>query len=218
VERKKEKSMAHDPNNPFGEFEDDFKNTEKAAQAATPGRIPEGTYKFVLTSQEVAQRNTSEQVLSDHEVFVTPSGTKGFKLFCEVLEPESVKNAKTGEEYVTKGQVLDHVFWITKKNLPYVMRDLSTILERDLQAMGEVVSIPWAGRTFEGVVRDETYDGRVRSRIAYINGWVPPNNDKADPKKGAAKPDPKKTSTPPGKPSAPAKQSAQAGKGGAADF
>lgn len=178
-------------NNPFGEFEDDFKNTEKAAPASTPGRVPPETYKFVLTSQEITQRETSEQVLADHEVFVTPSGTKGFKLFCEILEPESVPNPKTDEPHITKGQVLEHVFWVTKKNLPYVLRDLSTILERDLTSMGEVVSIPWAGRTFEGVVQDDTYQGRVRSKIAFINPWVPPKDgDKkkaADPKKDAKK-------------------------------
>jgi hypothetical protein len=214
--------MTHDPSNPFGEFEEDFKKTEKAGPAATPGRIPPNTYKFVLTAQEITQRDSSEQVLADHEIFVTPSGTKGFKLFCEVLEPESVKNEKTEEPYTTKGQVLEHVFWVTKKNLPYILRDLSVILERDLTHMGEVVSIPWAGRTFEGVVYDEEYpekSGRIRSRIAYINPWTPPKNEKASAAKGDAKPDQKKLTAAPGKPAAESsKKSTQAAGKGPADF
>ena len=65
--------------NPFGDFEQDFKNTAKADPAASPGRIPPGTYKFVLTSAE-----NKEQVLADHEIFTTPQGTKAFKVYCEV--------------------------------------------------------------------------------------------------------------------------------------
>lgn len=163
--------MVHDPANPFSDFESDFKNTDKADPAATPGRVPPETYKFVLTQQEI------DGVLKDHEVFVANSGTKGFKLFCEILEPESVPNPKTNEPHVTKGVVLEHVFWITQKNLPYVKRDLATILERDDFTLGELVSIPWAGRTFEGVVKDETRDGYTKSRIAFINPWVPPKAD-----------------------------------------
>lgn len=191
--------------NPFGEFEDDFKNTEKAAAAAMPGRVPPETYRFVCTSVDPKEDGN----LIDHEIFVTPSGTKCFKLFCQILEPQSVPNPKTGEAHITEGVVIEHPFWITQKNLPYAKRDLSTILERDLESLGEVTSIVWAGRTFEGVVRDESYNGRVSSRIAFINPWVPPAENAApkDVKKTDAKPDPKKAAA------TPAKGAAQAAKG-----
>ena len=180
--------------NPFGDFEDDFKKTEKAEAAASPGRIPTGTYKFVLTSQE-----NKEGVLSDHEVFTTPSGTKAFKLYCEVLEPEEMPNPKTGEPHITKGAVLEHPFWITQKNLPYVKRDLSTILERDLESLGEVTSITWAGRTFEGVVKDEEYNGFMRSKIAFFNPWAPPAEDAKEEQPPKKEEPPKKTQQPPAK-------------------
>lgn len=171
-----------DPTNPFGDFEDDFKKTDKADPASTPGRIPPETYKFVLTAQDVK----GDGVLADHEIFVANSGTKGFKLYCEVLEPESVPNPKTGEPHVTKGAILEHVFWVTQKNLPYLKRDIATILGREVAALGELPGIAWAGRTFEGVVNDEKRDGFVRSKIAFINPWSPPAKD-GDEQHGVAK-------------------------------
>jgi hypothetical protein len=174
-----------DPVNPFGDFETDFDKVDKADPAATPGRVPPETYKFVLTSMDLKD----DGVLVDKEAFVANSGTKGFKLFCEIIEPESVPNPKTNEPHITKGVVLEHVFWVTEKNLPYMKRDLAVILERDDFKLSELMSINWAGRTFEGVVKDETRDGYTRSRIAFINAWVPKKGEKkaADPKKEADK-------------------------------
>lgn len=172
-----------DPANPFADFEDDFKKAEKA-ENTTPGRVPPETYKFVLTAQEVPPNSGT---MADFEVIVGKnSGTKGFKIFCEILEPESVPNPKTGEPHITKGAVLDHVFWVTTKNLPYVKRDVATITGREINLLGELLKITWAGRTFEGVVNDETYNGRVSSRIGYINPWSP-KAEKGDDKHGVAK-------------------------------
>jgi hypothetical protein len=198
------------PVNPFGDFEDDFKKAEKA-QNSTPGRVPEATYKFVLVAQEVPPDSGT---MADYEVIIGKNtGTKGFKLFCEILEPEQVENPKTKEPHITKGAVLDHVFWVTQKNLPFVKRDASTIAGRDIDTLGELTKIAWAGRTFEGVVRDETYQGRISSKIAFINPWSPKAEEgddkhgvaksskdekkaadpKAETKKTDPKPDPKKT-------------------------
>jgi hypothetical protein len=169
--------------NPFGEFEDDFKNTEKAAQGSAPGRVPPATYKFVLTTNDPKD----DGMLIDHEVIVGKNtGTTGFKLFCEILEPESIPNPKTGDPHETKGQVVDLVYWVTQKTLPFIKRDLATILGRDLTSMSEVTKIVWAGRTFEGVVRDEEYLGVVRSRIMFVNPWKP-EQVASDKKKSAAK-------------------------------
>ncbi len=156
--------------NPFGDFEDDFKKADKA-QNTTPGRVPPETYKFVLTAQELPPDSGT---MVDHEVIVGKNtGTKGFKIFCEILEPEEVPNPKTKEPHVTKGAVIDHVFWVTQKNLPFMKRDIATILGRDIETLAELTTITWAGRTFEGVVKDEEYQGRVSSRIAFINPWAP---------------------------------------------
>ncbi len=216
-----------DPVNPFADFEDDFKKAQKA-ENTTPGRVPPETYKFVLCAQEVPPNSGT---MADFEVLVGKNtGTKGFKLFCEILEPESVPNPKTKEPHVTKGAVLDHVFWVTAKNLPYIKRDVATITGRDVETMGELLKIAWAGRTFEGVVRDEEYNGRISSRIAFINPWSPkaeggPNPDGvATGSKDAAKPDPKAetkkaaTQQAPAKgTTAPAKDTKQAAKTGGVD-
>ncbi len=199
------------PVNPFGDFEDDFKKAAKA-ENTTPGRVPEATYKFVLVAQEVPPESGN---LADYEVIVGKNtGTKGFKLFCEILEPEQVENPKTKEPHITKGAILDHVFWVSQKNLPYIKRDVATILGREVEALSELTSIAWAGRTFEGVVKDETYQGRVSSKIGFFNPWAPKDvkgddkhgvakssedlkkkadAEKADAKKPDPKPDPKKT-------------------------
>ena len=49
---------------------------------------------------------------------------KGFKLYFEVLEPAEMKN-KAGEMVKTKGEIIEHVFWITQKNLAYMKRDIA---------------------------------------------------------------------------------------------
>jgi len=191
---KKEKNVAN-PQNPFADFEDDFKKAEKA-ENVTPGRIPPETYKFVLTSQEVPANSGT---MADFEVIIGKNtGTKGFKIFCEVLEPESVKNPNTGEPHVTKGTVLDHVWWVSTKTLPFIKRDVSTISGREIESLGELLKIAWAGRTFEGVVGDEEYQGRISSRIKFINPWSPKAEEGANPHgvatvgKETAKVDPKK--------------------------
>lgn len=171
-----------DPINPFADFEEDFKKAEKA-QNVTPGRVPPATYKFVCTAQEVP---ADSGTMAEYEVIIGKNtGTKGFKIFCEILEPESVPNPKTGEPHITKGAVLDHVFWVTTKNLPYLKRDVATITGRDIELLAELTKIAWAGRTFEGVVDDETYQGRVSSRIQFINPWSP-KAEEGDNKHGVA--------------------------------
>jgi hypothetical protein len=209
------------PTNPFSDFDEEFQKTEKAVNS-TPGRVPEATYKFVCTTAEI--KKGDETVVADHDFFVANSGTKGFKIFCEILEPESVPNPKTGEPHITKGQVLEHVFYGTVKNLPFIKRDLSTIIARDFlpdEKVSEVMANhQWAGCTFEGVVRDETYNGRVSSRIAFINPWQPEVEDKKtdDKKVDEKKADPKKTEkAATAKPTGGAAKTASA-KGGSSDF
>jgi hypothetical protein len=174
------------PENVFGDFEADFRAADKAPLGSTPGRVPPGTYKFILTTSE---SDDELGLIIDYDIIESKAGTKGFKVFCEILEPEKMTNPKTGELEVTKGKVVEHVFWITKNNLPFIKRDISTILGRDPESLGELTRLTWAGRTFEGVVRDEAYLGVVRSRIAFINPWRPQDGkgeSKAETKKIAA--------------------------------
>lgn len=184
-----------DPANPFSDFDEDFQKTE-AAENSTPGRVPPETYKFVCTTKEI--KKGTETVKADYEIFVANSGSRGFKLFCEILDPESVPNPKTNEPHITKGQVIERVFWGTKDNLPYMKRDLGTIMGREIKPNEKLSDVltktQWAGLTFEGVVRDEEYQGRVSSRIAFINPWKPGMEKKEDGKKqDPKKTDPKKT-------------------------
>lgn len=200
--------------NPFGDFEGDFKKAEKAENSAGI-RVPSATYKFVLTTQEL--RNKPGEMV-DHDVFVTPKGTKAFKIFCEILEPESVVHPKTGVAEPTKGIVLEHPFWITKDNLPYVKRDAATILGRELENLGEMPSIIWAGRTFEGVVGDEEYMGRVSSKIKFINPWAPPAEPGANPHGAPAAGQSDKKDAAPKKDDQKKPAEQGAGKKGAVDF
>jgi hypothetical protein len=161
--------------NPFGDFESDFQKVDKAAPGAVEKLHPTGTYKFVCTTKDLKD----DGVLVDHEVFSAKTETKGFKLFCEIVEPESAID-ENGQPVKVKGEVVDHVFWVTKNNLPYVKRDLATILGRDLTSMGEITNLTWAGRTFEGVLTHEKDNkGIMRNRIAFINPWTPPADDKS---------------------------------------
>lgn len=154
----------------FGDFDKGWRDTEKA-EGFSYGRIPPGTYKVVCS----AQNTKNDGVLHQYETIDRrpAGGSLGFKLFFEILEPATVKNPKTGEPVKTKGEIQEHVFWITEKNLPYVKRDLFTILGRDLESIKELPSIQWAGRTCEIVVREEEYNGRLSAKVAYINAWAP---------------------------------------------
>lgn len=153
----------------LGQFEGDFQNAQKAEPVSSIGRIPEGTYKLVLTSVDLA----GDGRLVDHDLFDANTGSTGFKVFAEVLEPETIEVAGKPEPVKVKGEILEHVFWLTQKFWPYLKRDVATIIGKDLSSAKELAKIVWAGKTFEGVVQDESRDGFVRSRIRFINPWKP---------------------------------------------
>ncbi len=154
--------------NEFGDFEGDFKETEKAQAGASIGTVPDGTYKVACCQQDI----DGNGVLVDHEVFEAKSKTKGFKLFLEILEPDEMPNA-AGEMAKTKGEIIEHVFWITQKNLGYLKRDIATILGRDLKALSELTQITWVGKTCEVGNKPEVYKGFLQNRITFFNPWTP---------------------------------------------
>lgn len=179
------------PSPDFTDFDEEFKKADKAEPGAALGRLPVGVYKGVCTSVNLE----GDGVLVDHESFETGKGTKGFKLFFEILDPEKVG------ETTTKGAIHEHVFWITRDNLPYVKRDIAAILGRDLESLSELKKIQWAGKTLEFGLKDDTYQGFTRSKTTFINAWAPPKEGAkkdaapakaADDKKGAEKPAAKK--------------------------
>jgi hypothetical protein len=178
--------------NEFGDFDDDFKTAKKAEAGGGGGElIPEGLYKVVISQQDIK----GDGVLVDHEVIKSKAESKGLKLFLEILDPAEVK---VGTETIkTRGQLVEHVFWVTKKNIPFLKRDVATILGRDLKSLGELTSTIWAGNTCEVGVKHEVYQGFKNSRVSFFNAWKPGKDDKK---------------------SAPAKQTAAAPAGGAVDF
>ncbi len=154
--------------NEFGDFESDFKETDKAQAGASIGTVPEGTYKVACCQQDIS----GDGVLVDHEVFEAKSKTKGFKLFLEILEPAEMPDA-SGDPVKTQGEIIEQVFWITQKNLGYLKRDIATILGRDLKALSELTQITWIGKTCEIGIKHEVYRGFKQNRITFFNPWTP---------------------------------------------
>jgi len=179
--------MTNQPNE-FGDFEDSFQKTAKAEAGGGGGDlIPESVYRVVCSAQDVR----GDGKLVDHEIIKSKQETKGFKLFFEILEPETVK---VGNDTIkTRGQVQEHVFWVTEKNLRFLKRDVATIIGRDLKSLAELMSLTWAGLTCEIGIKHEVYQGFKNSRVSFINAW--------NPKKGSG--DNKKTE---GGPKQPAQQ------------
>lgn len=155
--------MSDNATDPFGDLEGEFKTVEKAEPGMSVGRLPEAVYRVVCSAVD----KKGDGKLIDHEIFTSKSGSIGFKLFLEILEPEMVG------EVATKGEIHEEVFWITVKNLPYVKRDIATILGRDLESLNELTTIQWAGKTCEISLKDESYEGVTRSKKQFINAWRP---------------------------------------------
>lgn len=152
----------------FGDFEDSFKNTPKAEAGGGGGDlIPEGVYKVVCSQQDIR----GDGKLVDHEVIKSKAESKGLKLFLEILDPET---AKVGNETIkTRGMLQEHVFWVTQKNLPYLKRDVATIIGRDLKNLAELTAMTWAGLTCEIGIKHEVYQGFKNSKVSFINAWSP---------------------------------------------
>jgi hypothetical protein len=162
--------------NEFGDLDDRFKAIPKADAGIDPGDLlPEGVYKVVCSAQDL----TGDGKPVDHEMITAKTGSKGFKLFFEVLEPETVKPKGSAEAVKTKGEIQEHIFYITGDNLPYVKRDLATILGRDLQSLTELKKITWAGLTCEIGTRHEVFRGFKNSKISFIAPWKPGADKKA---------------------------------------
>lgn len=170
--------------NPFGDLETEFQNAEKAKPGMSSGRIPpHNAYRGMCVPFETKD---GEQV--DKEFFKTPSGTKAVRIMIEILEPEKI------EDEEVKGRSYEHVFWVTGPNLPYVKRDASIILGADIVKLEELLTSVWAGKTVEFGVKDEPYNGFVRSKVTHFNPWAPEKaaEKKADPKTETKKPVPGK--------------------------
>lgn len=161
--------MTHPENETFGDFEGDFQSAKKAEQGSSLGTVPEGTYKVACCNQDI----TGNGVLVDHEIFKANSGSNGFKLFLEILSPDFIVDKATGEKVKTKGETIEHVFWVTQKNLAYIKRDIAAILGRDLKSLSELAKIVWLGKTCEVGVKHEIYRGFKQSRVSYFNPWNP---------------------------------------------
>jgi hypothetical protein len=159
--------------NEFSDFEDEFKNAPKAEPGGGGGDlVPEGVYKIVCSQQDTL----GDGKLVDFEVIKSKTDTKGLKLFLEILDPAEVK---VGNEVIkTKGQVVEHVFWVTGKNIKFIKRDVATIIGRDLKSMAELTSTTWAGLTCEVGIKHEVYQGFKNSRVSFFTAWSPKKGEK----------------------------------------
>jgi hypothetical protein len=167
--------MTSDNDNEFGDFENDFKNAEKAAPGGATGLVPDGPYKVACTAVDVEGNGQAV----DHHVFKAKTGTKGFKLFLEILEPAEVQDPVTQKLVKTKGEIVEHVLWITQANMKLIKRDAATILGRELTSLAELKQIVWLGKTCEVGLRAEIYQGFKSSKVNYFNPWVPERSKSA---------------------------------------
>lgn len=155
--------MVHDPENPFAEFEDAYKAAE-AKGAPSIGRLPEfNAYKGVCTTVDLK----GDGVMVDHEIFEAKTGTKGLKIFLEILSPE-----KVGDTTV-KGEIHEHVWWVSEGTLPRIKWDAGIVLGKPVETMAELARAKWAGHTVEFGLNDVTYNGFVNSRVSFFNPWDP---------------------------------------------
>lgn len=156
--------MTHDPENPFADIECDWANVEKAKPGMSTGRIPPWpAYKGVVVAFDPKGDNT----MVDHELLSPVGKNKGVKISIEILEPEHV------EEEAVKGKTYEHIFWISAANWPYVKRDAENILGAEVKTPLELLKAVWAGHTVEFGIKDETYNGFVRSKSTHFNPWTP---------------------------------------------
>lgn len=164
--------------NPFGDLETEFQNVDKAQPGMSSGRLPaHNAYKGIVVPFDWDGNGET----SDKKFFTTPTGTKAVKIALEILSPD-----KVGEEEV-KGRTFEHVFWITAKNLPYVKRDASIVLGRDVTSLkNDLLDAVWAGKTVEFGLKDEVHNGFVQSKATHFNAWSPEPSKGAAPSKGGS--------------------------------
>jgi len=183
--------------NPFEAFDDTWAKTPEAPAGGGGTRVPKAVYKFVLASVNLGK--DGEDKIVDREVIDNRAkqGSLGLKVFAEIVEPENVPDPRTQELVRTRGKIIDYVFWVTEKNMPFIKRNIHTITGSELDKARDLLTIPLAGCTFEAGVDDEEYNGRINSRIQWFNPWKPGG-------------------TPQGAPAAPTAPPVQAGTPGAA--
>jgi hypothetical protein len=165
--------------NPFADMEVDWENVEKAKPGMSTGRIPPyPAYRGVCVAFDAGDGS-----MIDHQLLAPAGKNKGVKISIEILEPSDIE----GE--AVKGKSYEHVFWISAANWPYVKRDAEAILGAEPKNPQELLSAVWAGRTVEFGIKDETYNGFMRSKSTHFNAWAPESaaEKKADPKEGKPK-------------------------------
>jgi hypothetical protein len=166
--------------NPFADMEVDWENVEKAKPGMSTGRIPPyPAYRGVCVAFDAGDGS-----MIDHQLLEPAGKNKGIKISIEILEPSDIE----GE--AVKGKSYEHVFWISAANWPYVKRDAEAILGAEPKNPQALLAAVWAGRTVEFGIKDETYNGFMRSKSTHFNAWAPekPGDKKADAKETQKKP------------------------------
>lgn len=104
------------------------------------------------------------------------TGNRGLKVMFEIIEPAvalDFTNDEKGKKVGVRGKIIEHVFWITAKNLPFVKRDVLKITGRELDSPKELMDINWMECFVEIVLKHDTYEGRTRNKVAFFNEWSP---------------------------------------------
>lgn len=148
----------------FDSFDEEWGGVEPAERFGN--RIPPGRYQVVCTTNPF-----EEHTMEDCAEIEAESGNKGLKIWFEILAPETVKEGE--KEVKTVGRIIEHVFWITKPNLPYMKRDILTILGKIPEKISTLFASGWAGKTCEILVKDDDYNNEIRSKVRFINPWKP---------------------------------------------
>lgn len=171
----------------FGDLDDAFAGAE--AKAASIGELhPIGTYGFVITPFDAKENGQ----MAEYDTFKAGE-TTGIRMMLEFIDPAVVKDEKTGQEIKMTGKVVEKVFWVTAKNIPYLKHDFSAIQQTEIpegEKLSKTMERGWAGRTFQAVLTHEEDKKKImRNNISFITQWSPEpaaDGKKADGKKETA--------------------------------
>ena len=141
----------------LGRFDDQWNETEAAADF-TEELLPPQAYQCGVQDHSWLKSDNT--------------GNRGLKIVFEIIEPAVATNEK-GEEVEVRGKTIEHVFWISKKNIPYVKRDVHTLTGHEIKAIRELMDINWMECFVEIVSKHDTYENRTRNKVAFFNEWTP---------------------------------------------
>lgn len=129
-------------------------------------RLPAGDYLVICCTQP----HPAGGAPVDHLFVEAHTGAQGLKIFFRVLSPKRLR-LSNGLTVIVDGFIHTHTFWLTKRTVKYVKRDVSTILGYVPPTYDALTCATWAGHTCEIFVRDDRFLGRLHSKVVRIMPW-----------------------------------------------